>query len=312
MKKIVVLLLFCVFFINEVVFAQNNVVDIEYKYNDDNTVEISYVKHLPGSYFLKLTFSKLDNCSNSGFEGIIKGYSGRLLTLRPINVTKSIRFSYNYRYFQGIPNPKVNRDFHYILPFKSGKTIRVSETKSLRGKMTGKKELTWKSFLVERTSADTVCSMRKGIVTKVVAKYDEVPSDDYSYISQQNSITIEHKDGTFSNYKGLNKDLIFVKLGQTVYPQTPIGVLSRFDKSTYRLYFDITYLKAINSSFFKQRTLDSESLMAFVNPFFYCKRGVVKIIHNKKYTVATNDDVYFKEFTRREKRKYKKHPERFQ
>ncbi len=312
MRKIVLLLLFCVFFTNEEVFAQNNVVDIECKYNDDNTVEISYVKRLPGSYFLKLTFSKLDNCSDSGFEGVIKGYSGRLLTLRPMNTQKNIKFSYNYRYFPGTPNPKVNRDFHYVLPFKSGKTVCVSETKSLRGEMTGKKELTWKSYLVERTSADTVCSMRKGIVTKIVAKYDEAPSDAYSYTSQLNSITIEHKDGTFSKYKGLNKDLIFVKLGQTVYPQTPLGILNRFDKSTYRLYFNITYLKALNNYFFKQRTLDSKSMIAFVNPFFYCKRGVVKIIHNKKYTVAMNDDVYFKEFTRREKRKYKKHPERFQ
>ncbi len=310
--RILVFYLFLSFVFISKIFAQDNVIEISHQYNEDKTVDISYIKHLPGNYYLELTFKKLENCRNSGFKGVVKGRAGKLLRLKPLDEKKGIQFSYRYNYIYGTPNPKINRDFLYVLPFKSGKTIDIVETTDIREMAhESKKEKTWKSFLVRRSSADTVCSMRKGIVIKIVAKYNENRSDDYNYTSKMNTITIEHKDGTFSKYRGFNKDLIFVKLGQTVYPQTPLGVLYRFDNSSYRLYFDVTYRKPVNDSFFKQRTFTDEILLAFLNPYFYTKDGVVKLNHSQKYTVDINNDIYFKEFSRRERRKYKKHPERF-
>ncbi len=306
------LLLLFSFITTSKVFGQNNVIDVKYKYNDDKTVDISYVKHLPGSYYVELTFSMLDNCSNSGVKRVIKSRSGNLVRLKPVDPKKSIGFSYSYNYIYGNPKPKIDEKFQYVLPFKSGKTIDVIETVDLREtRFKGKKEKTWKSFLVERDFADTVCNMRKGVVTKIIDKYDEHPSDDYVYTSAMNSITIEHKDGTFSKYNGLNKDLIFVKLGQEVYPQTPLGVLSKFNNSAYRLYFGVAYLKPVNDKVFKQRTFDDERLLGFLNPFFYTNEGIVQLNNRQTYTSDMNDEVFFKEFSRREKKQYKKHPERF-
>ncbi len=313
MRKLTSCLLFLlIFIITNKVLAQDNVIEVNHQYNDDKTIDVFYVKRAPGSYYLELTFDELENSSSLGFKGVVTGNRGSLLKLEPINKERNVRFRYRYNYIYGNPKSMIDKDFQYVLPFKSGKTIDVIETVDLREtKFKGKKEKTWKSFLVERDFADTVCNMRKGIVTKIIDKYDEHPSDDYVYTSEMNTITIEHKDGTFSEYKGFNKDLIFVKLGQEVYPQTPLGVLSKFNNSAYRLYFSVVYLKPVNDKFSKQRTFDDERLFGFLNPFFYTKEGVVQLNNRQKYTSDMNDEVFFKEFSRREKKKYKKHPEIF-
>jgi hypothetical protein len=55
--------------------------------------------------------------------------------------------------------------------------------------------------------------------------------------SKTNSITVEHEDGTIDVYKGFHKNSIFVKLGQSVYPQTNLGVLEEFNLGVYRADF---------------------------------------------------------------------------
>lgn len=48
---------------------------------------------------------------------------------------------------------------------------------------------------------------------------------------------MEHEDGTIAIYNGFKKNLIFVKLGQTVYPQTELGVIEEFNPGVYRADF---------------------------------------------------------------------------
>ncbi len=292
--------------------AQTNDLEITTRNNSDNSVDFSFSKSTPGSYYVELRFTETSNCNVSDFRGVAKGFNGTLLTLRPINPDRGIGYSYSFRYMLGVPKPKIDPDFCYVLPFKKGKKVRILETHDISSKYFNKaKESTWKSFLVESNVADTICAMRKGTVVNIDAEYDEQPSDNYNFTSKLNSITIEHKDGTFSKYKGFNKNLIFVKLGQKVYPHTPLGQLSRFDSSQYRLYFNVFYLKAIKRDFFNDRSAKKESYYGYVNPLFYTKEGELLVEGNHQYTSAINDEIYFNEFSRREKRKYKKHPERF-
>jgi hypothetical protein len=48
---------------------------------------------------------------------------------------------------------------------------------------------------------------------------------------------VVHEDGTIAVYKGLHKNSIFVQLGQSVYPQTNLGVLLEFNPGVYRADF---------------------------------------------------------------------------
>ena len=87
---------------------------------------------------------------------------GNLLKLAPANKEQNIGFSYDYSFIRGVPDPKVDSLFNYVLPFKKGKTIKINESSNLGEKYLGQeKPINWKSYVIDRTDADTVCSVRK-------------------------------------------------------------------------------------------------------------------------------------------------------
>lgn len=312
-KRICYLITFLIIIgINHKLMAQNENIAIAFERNPDNSVDFNYKKELPGSYYLKLEFQNLSNCSHTQYFGVIKNNSGRLIKLRPIDSKQPINFSYKYTFIRGNPNPKIDKSFNYVLPFKEGKSITVLETTSLKEKyFNAEEDPNWKSYLVDRKTADTVCSMRKGIVIEIVDKFETDSLDAYSYISSMNKIIIEHEDGTNSNYFGFDKKSIFVKLGQTVYPQTKLGVLSIFNNTVYRLYFDISYLKEAALDAGRQRSLNAKSQMEHITPNFYGANGPFVIIKNNEYIVEIDETTHFKEFTNREKKKYEQNPQDF-
>lgn len=291
------------------IFAQiqDDNIQITYKENPDNSVDFLYTKRMPGSYYVIVNFNTMSNCSQFDYKGVIKGRTGKLLKLTPLDNKLPIGFSYGFSYVRGTPNPRVNKDFNYVLPFKKGKTIEITESINLEEQFfeDSEKGKDWKSFIVNRNTADTVHSMRKGVVIEVEDEFDENNSSrEYLYTSQMNAIYIEHEDGTVARYIGFKKGSIFVKLGQTVYPHTKLGVLSRFSDATYRLYFDVSYLGEIGSDIYSGAT-------KYISPYFYTSNGTVKLKHATTYTANINEAIFTKEFTRRENRKYKKKPEAF-
>lgn len=304
--------IFAILGVYQKLLSQNENIEVTSKRNLDKSVDITYTKKLPGSYYIKLEFITMENCNQYDFEGVIKKNSGRLVKLEPVNSDKDVNFSYKFVSIKGNPNPKIDKNFNYVLPFKIGKTIKIMESTSLKEKyFNAEKDLNWKSYTVDRITADTIYNMRKGIVIEI---NDEFKSDSlytYKYTSKMNKVFIEHKDGTISRFIGFNRNSIFVKLGQTVYPQTKIGVLDIFNNSIYRLYFDISYLKNIDFNSNK-RTLSSENQMGYITPYFYISNEPITLKNNNKYIVEIDDAILFKEFTKREIKKYKKTPQLFE
>lgn len=297
--------------INHKLISQNENITISFERNPDKSVDFSYKKKLPGSYYLKLEFQNLNNCYQTEYVGVIKKSSGHLIKLKPIDSKQPVSFSYKYTTIRGNPNPKIDKSFNYVLPFKEGKSIKILESTSLIEKyFNAEEDLNWKSYTVDRINADTIYSMRKGIVIEIVDKYKTDSLDASIFTSGRNKIVIEHEDGTVSSYLGFNKKSIFVKLGQTVYPQTKLGVLSIFNNAIYRLYFEISYLKeALVSN--KIRPLNSKSQMEHITPYFYGANGSFIIKNNHEYIVEIDEAIHFKEFTTREKKKYEKSPQIF-
>ncbi len=293
--------------INEKLLSQNKNIEITYRRNSDKSVDISYTKELPGSYYVKLEFPTLENCYQSDFEGVVKNSSGRIIKLEPINKEQHVNFSYKLSSIRGNPNPKIDKNFNYVLPFKIGTSIKIIESTSLKEKyFNAEKDLNWKSFIVDRITADTIYSMRKGIVIDIIDEFKADPLDAYIYTSEMNKIFIEHNDGTIAKYVGFNRKSIFVKLGQTVYPQTKLGVLDIFNNSVYRLYFDISYLKNVDFDSSEKRTLSSESQMEHIKSYFYSSIKPITLKNNSEYIVEIDEIIRFKEFTKREKKMYMK------
>lgn len=315
MKKRIscLLTIFILFGINQELLSQNKKIEITSQRNSDKSVDISYTKKLPGSYYLKLEFTTLENCHQSDFEGVIKNSSGKLVKLEPINSKQPVNFSYKSRYVRGNPNAKVDKNFVYVLPFKKGKTIKIKETNNLKETyFKAEKDEHWKSFIADRKTADTIYSMRKGLVIDIIDAFKTDSLDAYKYTSKMNKVFVEHDDGTVSRYIGFNSASIFVTLGQTVYPQTKLGVLDLFNNSVYRLYFDVSFLKEVDFNSVNKRDLSSESQKEHVTPYFYSSNQPIPLKNNSDYTVEIDEATRFKEFTRREERKYKKTPEIFE
>lgn len=310
--KALLVIILCIGF-SHVGFSQKKSIIIKTQKNKDKSVDFYYEKSVPGSYFLTIKFTSLENSVMNTFRDVVKFDSGHLFTLRPEHEGKSIKYSYRTSWFRGIPNPKFDSLFTYTLPFKEGKHIIIHENNNVGEKyFDDESPENWKSYGISRKKADTVTNMRKGIVVKITNKFDTDALVKKSFTTKINSILIEHEDGTYGGYKGFKKDAIFVKLGQKVYPEMELGILDVFNDS-YRLYFSVYYLMAegLNSKG-KNTVTNRKRHHAYITPYFYTDRGSVKLEDNKKYKIVFDEEVFLKEFTKKELKKYKKNPSQFE
>lgn len=301
--------------INTAFFAQNQSITITRETNSDKSVSLHYEKKMPGSYYINVEFSNQTNCQESDYKGVLNGGSGIVTKIRPINPQENINFSYKYTYIMGVLNPKVDSLFQYTLPFKNGKKVKIYEAGNIGEKFLGAdKPLNWKSYIVNSKNPDTICSMRKGIVVKVVNDYDDDSSVNKHYTSKRNSLIIEHEDGTFANYSGFKKNSFKVKLGQTVYPQTQLGILELFskDENIYRFDFSIYYLFNVDFDLNEKQTFKKrQNRYKYITPHFLTPTGLEVVESKKEYTSFFNEIVLLQEFTRSEKKKYAKDPVQF-
>lgn len=306
------LLILIVIGINLNLNAQSPKITIERTVNSDNSIVLSYKKEEPGSYFIYLNFSNVTNSHVSNYKTVIDAYAGNLLTLKPSNDKQSIGYAVQYYVIFGKPNPKVDSLFHYVLPFKKGKKHTIIEAFNLGEKyFDHEKPKNWKSYVINSKTPDTICSMRKGIVVKIDNQYQN-SSRDMIYTSKRNSITVEHSDGTIAIYNGFKKNQTFVKLGQTVYPQTELGVIEEFNPSVYRADISIAFLSDKNFNSINMQSLQNyKSKYEFVTPYFVTEKGVEKLISNTEYTSVCNEIVFSEELSRSEKKKYLKDPTLF-
>ena len=302
------------FLFTQIIFGQKKNIEITYERKSDKSIDFYYKKNVPGSYYIKLEFDKLTNCNNSEtYKKVIKYSSGFLFTLKPSNENKGISFSYKISYIIGNPNPKLNKDIVYALPFKTGKSVKILEATNVGEKYFGsKKPINWTSFIVYSNEPDTIYAMRKGIVIKIIDEYNNDEKLNKTLTSARNRILIEHKDGSYATYKGFDKNQIFVKLGQKIYPHTSLGKLEKFNKTNYRLDFNTFYylknLLDVKKSTLKNRNRKTK----YLNPKFFIDNVIKKIESRQNYNVSFNEEIKLQEFSRREKKKYKKKPNEFE
>lgn len=288
--------------------AQDKALEISYKKNSDNSVSFSYAKNNPGSTYIILNFSQLTNSSNSVIRRTINGFSGIITTLKPIDPKKGIGFSYSYSYIDGNSRAKPDLDFRYIFPFQNNKKITVRRLTFLGKKFGNIEPKNWASFQFLTEPNDTVYAARKGEVVKIVDEFNPDTSFEYDFHNESNYIVVEHDDGTLARYGVLKKNSVMVKLGDDVFPLTPLAVTGSYDNpensqlrfSVYYLEDDILELNNSGSSLSNQRHYHS-----YVNPFFYNGEdgSVTKLTSDKDYVAYCNNDIIEEEMTKREKKK---------
>ena len=305
MKKLIILLLFIPLFS----FGQKNIIDVDYVINNDNSVSFNYKKNVVGSYLLILEFSNLSNTrAQRRVSKILKNNSGSLfLKLKPINDENSIGFQYRTMYFKGDVNSKVNEDYPYILPFNKGDKITPRDLYSIENRYLNEEVPEgWKSYSFTFNEKKEVKAIRKGIVIEIKDTYTPDYSIEASFYSEQNSISIEHIDGTVATYKGFDKNTIQLKEGETVYPQTTLGQLVKYDKrDIYRLYLTLySYTTKDNISLFNLNSSDDYGI-TYLTPKFYVRNSLEILKDNNEYLVDFDEKTQFKEMRKKEIKKFK-------
>ena len=305
MKKLILLLLFIPLFS----FGQKNIIDVDYVINNDNSVSFNYKKNAVGSYLVILEFSNLSNTrAQRRVSKILKNNSGSLfLKLKPINDENSIGFQYRTMYFKGDVNSKVNEDYPYILPFNKGDKITPRDLYSIENRYLNEEVPEgWKSYSFTFNEKKEIKAIRKGIVTEIKDTYTPDYSIEASFYSEQNSISIEHIDGTVATYKGFDKNTIQLKEGETVYPQTTLGQLVKYDKrDIYRLYLTLySYTTKDGISLFNLNSSDDYGI-TYLTPKFYIRNSLEILKDNNEYLVDFDEKTQFKEMRKKEIKKFK-------
>ena len=304
-KRILQIVLLIFFSTNVNLNAQNPKLLITVERNDDNSVTLNYTKELPGTYTVNLEFTQLENSDAQVHQKIvISGYNGVVLKLKPINTQKSISVGYKYTTIIGEINPKIDSLVTYCLPFKLNKNIKIIEAENIDQKyFNNEEEKTWKTYVVNLQTPDTVYCMRKGIVVDIKRGENSNTSIEKVYTSKTNQVLIEHNDRTYSKYTGFDDDKILVKLGQTVYPQSKLGVLGLYNVAAYRLDFYVYYLVDFNfEQLNNQNVLNKKLPMRFLTPNFITQNGIQKLKNQMEYSVNCNKEIIIQEFTKREKK----------
>ncbi len=306
------LLVFCLTF--QTSFSQNtDIRKVTYKRNEDKSVTFSFNGETAGTTYVILKLSQLSNTTTPEVvRRSVRGFSGTLVTLFPDNKDQHISFSYSYRMLTGDIDAKPDRAFKYVLPFKKGKEVRVKHLGFLGKKLGGKTPKNFAAFQFLANENDTVCAIRKGVVVRIKDGYNSSKDGEFSYKSQANSILIEHEDGTMASYQVLKRGSFMVKVGDVVYPSTPLAIAGTYDKTeNSQVRISVYYLDDIIRHYdFDSRGEESFAksthLNAYVNPLFIVNSdgsGLLNLNNNEAYTSFYTDDIIQSEMTKREKKR---------
>jgi hypothetical protein len=298
-KSILAVLIFSFISINKMA-SQNQKIFITSVKKSDNSVEYNYTKAVPGNYFIEFDLESAANVENiSAFR---KTYnlnltedSGTLFKLEPTDKEKPIYCSYTYSYRKGSIKPQLDNSIVYFLPFKQNKEVRIYET----FRFNVKPEI-WKNYTVFSKTKDTICSMRKGLVTEI----RKFAVSDKGNTIFRTEIIVDHADGTNASYSGVDENLLTVKLNDQVYPGSMLGVMDNVvdNDKNHVFKFNVYYLsdEEVDGLDGKKNKVIERSVM----PIFYTAEGYQNLYSDKKYTVKYNDEVLFREMTPQEKEKY--------
>lgn len=282
-----------VLFMPFVLFSQRpaDAISITTDRNSINKSDIDFISNNSDfcDYYVVLDFPELIGYSSKSTIPCKKTVSPRsqnIMALRMDNhATTSPTFRYKYTFYRGNINPKLNLDYIYALPIKSGDSTRV---RMLQGKDL---ELV---FSFKHTN-DTVYACRSGRIC------DNSLTDYTSRFNRtKERIIVYHDDKSFSEYSNHSKSLVFpgedIKIGQ------PIAIMSPNEKGSKFLNFSVSYLD-------KNKIEDEESgnKHSGIMPVFHTQnKGDLKIEENTTYIKEVTEDMITQEMSKKERAKYEK------
>lgn len=204
--------------------------------NENNSVDfILENKTRPGTLTVFLTLRDLQNCNTaSGTFRYETRYTGtRLLSLRPADDTRGVRYGYSYRFFLGPVDKEPDTAFVYRMPTTVRWPVRVSRGVSVYDRFRKEKKGAL-GLHFEMEKGDTVYAMRRGTVVEVGIPEREPDAPAVSFTSESPDLLVEQPDGTLAWYICLDGDNVLVEVGDEVLPGTPLALAGSYDGERYK------------------------------------------------------------------------------
>lgn len=308
--------LLCIIFVLLISYVQAQSSGIKFVRNEDKSVTFSYFKKNPGSLFVVLKLTELENTIQGVVKTSVYGHGGKLVTLHPTYKDKQIGFSYSpktIKTFLGDIDAKPDLEFKYILPLRNVRNVGVIDLdykfkKEPNPTYTGR---VWYEF--EAKPNDTVFAVRKGIVVSLKNGKRLINLKKPRARKELSTIVVEHEDGTLSRYKFLMLDELKVGVGDVVYPSSPLGVVSVMGKeqngelhlSISHLSEDVKDMDFFNNKYENQNVI--YDLYNYLNVFFYVNSDeVLKLEKGKSYIAFCNEAIIEFEMSNKEKKHRRK------
>lgn len=299
MKKILAFTLFIG--ITTSVFAQYDEVKVEYT-RDESGVEIKATNQSNTPKIIALTLTTLENFSSYDGNPVIKTVMPNstfgICKLKIVDKARGTNFNYRYQYISGTNEVRFDPLATNLLPIKEGKNTRIGSVTSIEKYLKKSDEEKVMGYSFETEQNDTIYAIRKGTVYGI-----EDGKEDYTnefFKSDQNKLSVYHKDGTIAQYTRIKKGSALVKNGEKVEAGQPLALAaSKMDGKVLFLitfsYYDAKKSKELNKPF---------EFTYYLPMFLTVENKLTDLTLNETYTSTHPIDVITLEMTKREKKKF--------
>lgn len=192
----------------------------------DNVIRLYAENEGSIPYSVIIEFTELRNLTPSGGMKVFAiANPGRTsvakLTRNVINETDNFRYTTSYH--KGNYRAKTREDIKYLLPITEGGLATIWPLTHIENTLnTEKVNDAYVGVSIKFNSSTTICAPRKGIISDMKIE-EELTGNSYSYSALDNYIEIYHEDGTFTKISVLKSGSAKVKIGDKVYPGTPLA-----------------------------------------------------------------------------------------
>ena len=287
------------------VYAQraDDPIQLTADFNEAGDLVVKAEKSRLGTYSAAIDFQNVQNLTVPSRYRVAIRSSGPLIVLKNRGYSQSTHCGWKSIFVLGDRSAKPDTSFIYRLPCSPARgatQVRFAqEDKSLFFHTAPPKN--WAAFCFFLNRGDTVYAIRKGLVVEIKEQgTSETGKPGVVYTSDHNYVQVEHADGTIATYNVLEPGSVCVKLGDTVYPDTPLALVGSFDGTQYRVALTLHYIAdrvfEKGNAYSYERAFES----IFINPVFATADGNRMLVSQNRYTAVVAPELITKEMTKRE------------
>lgn len=294
--EFLLLYVFYILILPNTVSAQPSV-EIMAKRNSNGTFTFTYLKNVPGNYFVGVDFSNLQNALDPKFTKVVNKKRGTLFSLKPINFSVGISFGeYKTHYAKGNPFAIIDSTFVYAVPFVAQSNVVLAPLKldtANKDTEEGKKSI---GFL---SDDKRITAVRRGTVTDITLIEQDFEDDRFEIKDAIVNVLVEHQDGSYARYSGLGAGTLHVEINDEVLPADAIGNSAvRFNN---KWHLNMLFFVYRQSSIEQPYVFDSVPLV----PSLLLENGILRVANQISFkTPEISEATRFKELSKKEKKRF--------